>query len=244
MYYGDYPPYVSAAEKRKRAADAVKKLAKKGHPVRPVKIEGRIIASTFWGAAWCENLEAYSDYENRLPRGRTYVRNGSVVDLQISAGRVQAKVSGSELYEIDIRIGRLDSKSWKALIRESAGGIGSMIELLQGKFSKDVMAVLARPKTGLFPMPSQIELSCSCPDWAGMCKHVAAALYGVGARLDQEPELLFVLRQVDQTELLSEATRARKLGRPSRKKTIATGDLSALFGIELDGEPAPKKRKK
>jgi uncharacterized Zn finger protein len=212
--------------------------------VRPIQIEGRTIAATFWGKAWCDNLESYSDYENRMPRGRTYVRNGSVVDLQIAAGRVTAIVSGSDIYNVEIEIEPLDKKRWKTLVRASAGGIGSMIELLQGKFSEDVMQILARPKTGLFPTPEQIRLSCTCPDWANMCKHVAAALYGVGARLDHEPELFFTLRQVDQTELISEAASARNLARtrPTRAKTVPADELSAIFGIDFDAETPPTPR--
>jgi uncharacterized Zn finger protein len=240
MEYGDWRPYVSVAERRKRATAHARKLANKGRVVRPVAIDGRTIANTFWGKAWCDNLESYSDFASRMPRGRTYVRNGSVVDLQVTAGRVSAIVSGSEVYEIAVEIEPLERKLWRALRRECAGQIGSMVALLQGKFSQDVMQILARPKTGLFPSPNQIRLSCSCPDWASMCKHVAATLYGVGARLDSEPEIFFALRQVDHTELISEAASARTLGGQKsarRSKAVATEDLSALFGIELDEAP-------
>lgn len=239
MFY-EWRPYVPVAERRKQAAKKAARLAK-GRVVRPVAIEGRTIARSFWGQAWCENLESYSDYENRMPRGRTYVRNGSVVDLQIAAGRVTAVVAGSDVYEIGIDIDPLEPKRWRALVRECAGKIGSMVELLQGRFSREVMQVLARPKTGLFPSPRQIRMSCSCPDWATMCKHVAAALYGVGARLDEEPEIFFTLRRVDQSELVTEATAADRLTRTAggrRVKTLEADSLSAIFGIELDGAAA------
>jgi uncharacterized Zn finger protein len=241
MFYGDFRPYISVAERRKRAARHARKLAKDGRAVRAVRIEGRTIAHSFWGKAWCDNLESYSDYANRMPRGRTYVRNGSIVDLQIAPGRVTAIVSGSEIYEIEIGIDRLDRRVWKALVRECTGRIGSMVELLQGRFSDEVMQILARPKTGLFPSPKQIRLSCSCPDWADMCKHVAAALYGVGARLDAEPEIFFTLRQVDQTELVSEASTANQLRKRKAigKRTVAAADLESVFGIELD---RPRRR--
>jgi len=240
MFYGGFRPYVSAAEKRKRAARHAAKLRKQGRVVRPVRIEGRTIAHSFWGKAWCDNLESYSDYANRMPRGRTYSRNGSIVDLSIEPGRVTAIVSGSEIYEVEIGIDRLDRKQWKALVRECTGRIGSMVELLQGKFSDEVMQTLARPKTGLFPSPREIRLSCSCPDWAEMCKHVAAALYGVGIRLEEKPELLFHLRGVDHTELVgsaADAVPARTAGAKGRK-IIEGADLSALFGIELESPPA------
>jgi uncharacterized Zn finger protein len=239
MYFDGWAPYVSVAERRRRAAREMEKLRKKGHPVAPVVIEGRTIARTFWGKAWCDNLESYSDFASRMPRGRSYVRNGSVVDLQIAKGLVTAIVSGSRIYEVAVEIDAINKKRWRSLIRESAGRIGSMIELLQGRFSEDVMQTLAQPKSGLFPAPSEIRLSCTCPDWAIMCKHVAAALYGVGARLDREPEIFFTLRQVDQAELISEAASARSLvsrKRPSGKKTLARGDLSEIFGIELDND--------
>src|SRR6516164_5586795 len=143
MYYDIYGwrPYVTVAERRRKAARAIEKLKKRGHPVSPVVIEGRAIAKTFWGKAWCDNLERYSDFANRLPRGRTYVRNGSVVNLQIEPGRVKALVSGSELYEIRIEIAALPKQHWVALKERCAGQIGSLIELLQGKLSKAVMEV-------------------------------------------------------------------------------------------------------
>jgi uncharacterized Zn finger protein len=240
MYY-EWRPYVTVAERKKLAARHAAKLAKKGRPVRPVVIEGRTIAGSFWGKAWCDNLESYSDYENRMPRGRTYVRNGSVVDLQIAAGRVTAIVGGSDVYQIDIEIDPLEKKVWRSLVRECGGQIASLVELLQGKLSQKVMEILARPKTGLFPSPKQIRLSCSCPDWASMCKHVAAALYGVGARLDHDPEIFFTLRQVDKTELVSEASTARVLGGRATvsRKTIAHDSLSGIFGIEIDQATPP-----
>jgi uncharacterized Zn finger protein len=244
MSWWGFRPYVSVAQRKAKAAREVAKLKKKGRTIAPVVVEGRAIATTFWGKAWCDNLESYSDFENRLPRGRTYVRNGSVCDLQIEAGRVTAMVCGSELYRITIKIEPLAAGTWKAVKAACAGQIGSLVELLQGRLSKGVMEVVTRPGQGLFPQPREIKLSCSCPDWADMCKHVAAALYGVGARLDERPELLFKLRQVDHLELVEEAgdaaVRAPGAGTPSGAKTIATGDLADVFGIELDdgGESA------
>jgi uncharacterized Zn finger protein len=234
-WYG-YAPYVPVAKRRANAAREVAKLAKKGRTVTPVRIDGREIARTFWGKAWCENLESYSDFENRLPRGRTYVRNGSVVDLQIKPGKVTARVSGSELYEIDIKIRPLAMDHWQAIISQCAGKIASVLELLQGRLSQGVMEIITDRQGGLFPKPSEISLECSCPDWADMCKHVAAALYGVGARLDEKPELLFTLRQVDHMELIEQAATSRALGpsATSDKKTIAEGDLAEVFGIEMD----------
>jgi uncharacterized Zn finger protein len=220
------------------------KLTKKaGRAASPVVLAGRTIAGTFWGKAWCDNLEAYSDYANRLPRGRTYVRNGSVVDLQISEGKITSCVSGSELYKIDINIKPLPQRLWKTIQTECAGKIDSLIELLQGKLSSAVMQVVTRQQTGLFPSPKEIELDCSCPDWADVCKHVAATLYGVGARLDQKPELLFLLRGVDPSELISRASaadivRPTAAGEPTA--TMADNELADVFGIELDTSAAAK----
>jgi uncharacterized Zn finger protein len=239
-YYRGFTPYVPVAKRREKAAREMAKLAKKGRTISPIAIEGRLIASTFWGKAWCENLESYSDYESRLPRGRTYVRNGSVVDLQIERGLVRATVSGSELYTIDIEIGVLPKKRWDAICRDCTGSIGSLVELLQGKLSKNVMERVCRAEDGLFPSPDEIELRCSCPDWADMCKHVAAALYGVGARLDAKPDLLFELRGVDRSQLISGAGKDLPLTqRPvAEERLLAEDDVAALFGIEMEAAPA------
>lgn len=243
---GYYRPYVPVAKRRANAQREARRLAANGKPVSPVQVSGRVIASTFWGKAWCDNLESYSDFSNRLPRGRTYVRNGSVVDLQIEPGRVTSLVSGSSLYRIVIQIRPLAQPRWKKLKQQCDAGIGSLVELLQGRLSKSVMAVVTSRKSGLFPEPAEIEMSCSCPDWADMCKHVAATLYGVGCRLDHNPELLFKLRQVDHLDLIAQAGRPAAVSRKAGRKTIASGQLADVFGIELDtGEAAnpPASRK-
>jgi uncharacterized Zn finger protein len=198
-------------------------------------IEGRTIAKTFWGKSWCTNLERYSDYASRLPRGRTYVRNGSVLDLKIAKGEVAARVAGSSLYEIKIAISPVKAARWKAICRDCAGGIDSLVELLQGRLARGIMDRVCREGDGLFPSPGDIKLSCSCPDWADMCKHIAAALYGVGARLDEKPELLFVLRGVDENELLADAGRdlVGTSAVPSTAKLLSDSDVAALFGLEM-----------
>ncbi len=243
MYY-DWRPYVSVAERRRNAEREMQRLRRKGHPVSPVVIEGRAIAQTFWGKAWCDNLERYSDYANRLPRGRTYVRNGSVVDLQLAPGKVTAVVSGSELYQVAIKVAPVPKTRWTAICGDCAGAIDSLVELLQGRFSKGVMERICQQKVGLFPSPSEIELSCSCPDWASMCKHLAAVLYGVGARLDQQPELLFKLRQVDETDLIAKAGSGLPLAKagPSADRVLGGEGLSELFGLELEGPGQPEER--
>ena len=237
MSYYDYGwrPYVTVAMRRRRAAQTIAKLERSGRVISPVTIEGRKIARTFWGAAWCANLEAYSDYANRLPRGRTYARNGSVIDLQIERGRVQALVSGSSLYEVEIKIRPLARKRWSAIKSQCAGKIDSMVELLRGSISRGVMEVVTRKGEGLFPAPRDISLRCSCPDWATMCKHVAAVLYGAGARLDHEPEMLFTLRGVEATQLIAAAVTAGPATRKSgHRRLLKTDDISTVFGIDLD----------
>ena len=244
MFYG-WRPYVSVHARRQKAEREMERLRKKGHPVSPVVIDGRAIARSFWGQSWCRNLERYSDYSNRLPRGRTYVRNGSVVDLQIARGEVKARVSGSSLYTVQVKVAAVPRARWTALCRSCAGGIDSLVELLQGRLSKGVMERICAEKTGLFPAPAEIQLACSCPDWATMCKHVAAVLYGIGARLDARPELLFELRGVDQAELVARAGKDLPLARkgPAAERVLAEEGLSELFGIDLAEAPAPAPAK-
>lgn len=234
-YYG-FAPYVPVAERRAKARRVVEKLGKKGNKLSPVVIDGRQIAATFWGKAWCANVESYQDYENRLPRGRTYVRNGSVIDLQIERGKVTALVSGSSLYKIEIAIAELPKKQWETLKQACAGQIGSLIELIQGKLSKNVLEIITRKGDGLFPKPAEIKMDCSCPDWAGLCKHLAAVLYGVGAKLDTNPELFFLLRGVDHHELVAaDVSAITGGGTAAGVATLEASSLASVFGIELDG---------
>jgi len=241
--YG-WRPYVPVARRRAKAVRQVQKLRKNGIKIEPVVIEGGKIARTFWGEAWCHHLEQFSDYANRLPRGRTYVRNGSVCHLAIAEGKVEAIVSGSALYNIDIRIAPLPASKWKNVRRQCAGQIGSMLELLQGRFSNHVMKIVTDRSQGLFPQPREIKFSCDCPDWAVMCKHVAAVLYGVGARLDQQPELLFSLRNVDHEALITTEldVQAATSGKGKRRHLV-TQDLANVFGVEFDEPLEPGRRK-
>ena len=228
------------------AQRCIEELEDEGRELAPVaRISGRLIAKTFWGTAWCENLLRYSDYENRMPRGRRYVRSGSVIHLAIGPGEVAALVSGTRLYEVSIRIARLPEPRWQSVRSACAGEIASLVELLSGKLPEKVMEIVSRPGEGLFPSPQEIRFECSCPDWAAMCKHVAAALYGVGARLDHQPERLFELRGVDADDLV---TAAMDLAPPSEEGgAFAEDELSAIFGVELEAEPparAPVRKKR
>jgi uncharacterized Zn finger protein len=243
-FYGyGWPAYVPAAERRKKAEKAAAKAKKAGANWSPIEPYRGVIAKTFWGKAWCDNLEAYSDYQNRLPRGATYARNGSVVDLNIAQGKVQAQVMGSSLYKVKVDVAGVPAPKWQAIGKDCSGSIDSLVELLQGKLSTAVMQRICAPKTGLFPAPSEIEFDCSCPDWAGMCKHVAAVLYGVGKRLDEKPELLFALRGVDAKDLVGQAG----AGLAKQRKGIAAGKvlddaaLADVFGFEMDEGVAGRK---
>lgn len=243
--YSFYPPYVPVAKRRAQAEKLAKKKQQQGEKLEPIQIEGRRIASTFWGKAWCDNLEAYSDYESRLPRGRTYARNGSVIDLKISKGKIQALISGSELYNAHVHIDPISSKQWKTIKEQCAGKIGSLLELLSGKLSKEIMTIMTDLKTGLFPKPKEIHLDCSCPDWADLCKHLAAVLYGVGSRLDAHPELLFLLRSVHHEELIDTTNIGSVIKQTTSLDSISTlgdTDLSDIFGIDVTQEinPSPQ----
>jgi uncharacterized Zn finger protein len=243
MGYGGWKPYVSVAARRKKAELAAAKAKKAGAVLSPIASYRGAIAKTFWGKAWCDNLEGYSDYANRLARGRTYARNGSVIDLQIMAGEVRAQVMGSSLYKVAVTVTAFPEKQWRAIGADCSGSIDSIVELLQGKLSTAVMERICKPGIGLFPAPKEITFNCSCPDWASMCKHVAAVLYGVGARLDQQPESLFALRRVDANDLIRQIDtglpESRK--RPASSKVLDDAFVADVFGIEMAEIYAPSK---
>jgi uncharacterized Zn finger protein len=240
-FYGyGWKPYVSVAERRAKAEKAAAKAKKGGANMAPVASFRGAIAKTFWGKAWGDNLERYSDYANRLPRGRTYVRNGSVIDLQIADGEVRAQVMGSSLYKVSVSVTTVTEQHWKTICSDCSGSIASLVELLQGKLSSAVMERICTSGTGLFPAPKEISFSCSCPDSAAMCKHVAAVLYGVGARLDQQPEVLFTLRRVNAQDLVHQAAGGLPQSgkRPTAGKVLDDALLADVFGLEM-AEAAP-----
>ena len=249
-YDSQWAPYVPVGQKLAKAGKKAAQLAKQqGREPSPVKLTGRKIAATFWGKAWCDNLEAYSDYANRLPRGATYVRNGSVVDLVIKPRKVEALVAGSETYTVTIEISPLATTTWKTIKQDCSASIDSLLDLLGGRLSDGVMQRLTRQKDGLFPSPREIKMQCSCPDGSYCCKHLAAVMYGIGARLDNQPELLFLLRNVDHQELASQAVAEGNLDKELSGKSdgsLAGADLGAIFGIDLDSSnrPAATTKKK
>ena len=245
-YWGYYPRYVSVAEKKARAAAQMAKLKKKNPDISPVVITGSAIAKTWWGKSWNINLERYADYSNRIGRGRSYVRHGAVLDLQILPGEIRSLVQGStsKPYEVSIKIKGIEKKIWNTIQKKCQGQLDSMSELIEGRFPKALKEIFMEKGAGLFPAPDEIGLYCSCPDWASMCKHVAATLYGIGARLDADPMLFFTLRQVNVDDLITAALtdKTRQLLDKTEQKSdrvMEGADLSDVFGIDLDGGSEP-----
>ncbi|MBN1602914.1 MAG: SWIM zinc finger family protein [Chitinispirillaceae bacterium] len=243
--YGGYPPYVSKAEKIALAEKTRAKMEKKGVHLEPVIVEGRTITKTWWGKGWVQNLERYADYSNRLPRGRSYLRNGSILDLKIEKNKVSALVSGSRStpYKIDITIASLNRSLESELMKESRNSLDSMQSLLSGEFPEELKEDFFKKDSGLFPSPKEIKLDCSCPDWASMCKHVAAALYGVAVRLDEKPELFFILRGIDINSFVAEVAKEeteKLLKKADAESNRVLGDvdsddeMGALFGIAFE----------
>jgi uncharacterized Zn finger protein len=236
-YYG-FPRYESVAEKKAKASRSLAKMKKKNPDIEPVIIEGRTLAKNWWGKSWNINLESYADYSNRIERGKRYVRNNAVLDLKISKGKVIAKVQGSRVkpYDVEISIDALDNKKWEQVTELCNHRIDSLEQLIEGKFPKELEILFTEKKYGMFPSPKEIHFACSCPDWAYMCKHVAATLYGIGARLDNDPMLFFTLRDID-GQMLIRKSMERKLesmlknaGKKS-KREIAAKDISDIFGL-------------
>jgi uncharacterized Zn finger protein len=237
MSWSEFERRPTVREQRQNAARESQRRAKRGETLSPVVIEGRTIASSVWGKAWCDNLESYRDFEYRLPRGRSYVRHRAVIDLKVSAGQIAGLVCGSEVYSVAVAIKPLAQGHWSRIKTQCAGQVGSLIELLEGRLSEAVMRIITHRDSGLFPKPSEIQMACSCPDSATMCKHVAAVMYGVGARLDDQPQLLFALRNADHTDLIAQAADFEVTRKGSGRKTIADDALGSVFGIELDSSP-------
>ncbi len=249
-YWSYYPPYVSVAEKKAKAVRKLKQLKKKHPDIKPILLEGRSIARTWWGKSWNLNLERYADYSNRIGRGRNYVRHGAVLDLRIDSGKVESLVQGtrSKPYSVGIKIKAINKKIWQGIKADCKGKLDSLQGLLAGKFPKTLGEIFTARGKGLFPSPKEIEFSCSCPDWAYMCKHVAATLYGIGSRLDEDPALFFKLRKVKMKDLITQAVEdeTRKLLKKAKKKTeriIAESDLADVFGIEMEDHVVFDKKK-
>ena len=236
-YYG-YSKQPTVAEKKEKARKSLQKLKKKNPDVEPVVIEGTKLAKSWWGKSWNENLESYADYENRITRGKSYVRNNAVLDLKISKGIIEAKVQGSRAkpYDVEIQIEPLSSEKWEQVTELCNHRIDSLEQLIEGKFPKELEVLFTDRKYGMFPSPEEIYFDCSCPDWASMCKHVAATLYGIGARLDINPMLFFELRDLDGQKLIRKSmdqkleSMMKNAGKKS-KREIPDKDISDIFGL-------------
>lgn len=237
----EYPEYVPVAEKKRRALQKLSELQKKNSAIRPVIIQGTALVRNWWGKAWNTNLERYADYHNRIGRGKSYVRHGAVLDLQIEKGNIAALVQGSRSkpYKVVVRVKTLPSRVWQEIKAACGGRLESLQDLIAGVFPRELGDIFLSKDTGLFPSPKEISFDCSCPDWASMCKHVAATLYGIGARLDDDPMLFFTLRGVDVQELVRRtvAEQTDKLLKKAGKKSsrvLESANLSELFGIDVD----------
>lgn len=243
MSYDDYYlEYVPKAVRKKMAQETIAQLKRQGAgELLPVKINGSQLSSTWWGKAWNKNLEHYSDYSSRIGRGRSYVRNGAVLDLKIQPGHIKALVQGSvrNPYEVEVAIQALLPELWEEIRLACEGQIDSLQELIDGKFPPELSELFTAQGRGLFPAPREISFTCSCPDRAMMCKHVAAVLYGVGARLDEDPTLFFTLRAVNIHDLISKAIQNRtqnmlsKSGAKSRR-ILEDADIAGIFGVEIE----------
>ena len=243
-----YPRSVPVDEQRARTISEMQELRARGVKVQPIELRGRTIARSFWGRHWCEHLESFSEYTARLAHGRAYVRNGSVCHLAIEAGGVDAMVVGSAIYPVTIRIRQLGKEAWTAIRAACAGRIGSVRELREGRLTAGVTETITDRGAGLFPQPGEIVSDCECSDRATMCKHAAAALSGVGSRLDDSPELLFLLRGVDEAELIAAAPHAAPSGGDATADALAgdapgtmlDGGLAAGNGVKAPDAPAPE----
>lgn len=246
QYYDEFPEYVPVVVRRSKTAKKLTQLRKKMPNIKPVVIEGRTLATTWWGKCWNRNLERYADYSNRIERGRSYVRHGSVLDLQLAPTKITALVQGSRSnpYKVVINVDKLKARNWSAIRKACEGNFDSLGELLAGKFPKALQELFFEEGAGLFPIPQEIHFDCSCPDWASMCKHIAATLYGVGARLDEDASLFFTLRGIDTDDLVTrtvaDTAHALLSKAESRSSNVLDGiDLGEVFGIRLDDIEAP-----
>lgn len=237
--YWNIPVYsqLSVEELRHKAEISSEQAAKKGRKMEPVIITGKSIAQSWWGQAWCENLERYADYDNRIDRGKRYVKSGTVIDLQIVKGKIAARVQGSRKapYKVEIHISPLKETSCQKIMSACENKIDSLEALISGNFP-DEFKDLFTGKNGLFPNPREISFHCSCPDIALMCKHVAATLYGIGARLDENPFLFFTLRGIDidhliDTTLANKVETMLKHTNVKSKRIMKDEFVHDLFGV-------------
>jgi uncharacterized Zn finger protein len=236
-YYGWYKPE-SAADKAKKNQKSLEKLRKTNPDISPIIISGNLIASKWWGKAWNKNLENYADFKNRISRGKAYVKSGAVLDLKISEGKVEAIVQGnsSKPYNVTISIDKLDKRDWEKVKQLCNRKIDTLETLLLGSFPKVFDEMFSNSKNGIFPSPKEIHFKCTCPDSARMCKHIAATLYGVGSKLDEDPILFFKLRDIDFQDLLKKSMEDKmqsmlKNADKKSERAIDDAEIFDLFGV-------------
>lgn len=248
--YSWFPDYSqpTVSEIQSRAKNVSKNAKKGGQELHPIVVTGRQIAREWWGVAWCENLERYADYDSRIGRGKRYIRAGAVIDLQIAEGVIIARVQGSRRtpYTVSVKIDPLSKDRAEAIIAQCSRQIKNLEALLSGNFPEELQGLFTG-RDGLFPSPKEIHFDCSCPDWASMCKHVAATLYGVGVRLDDDPLLFFKLRGIDvnrfiDTAVANRVERMLDNARKPSQRIISDQDLTELFGI-IEGEDLKAEEK-
>lgn len=235
---GDTFSQPTAEELRRKAKASSANAAKKELKYEPIlPFTRRSICTSWWGQAWCENLERYADFESRLGRGKRYVKNGTVLDLKIKKGKVEARVQGTRKtpYKVEIRISPLSEEKCGEIIDKCGRRIENMESLIRGEFPVELKDLFLA-KDGLFPSPREISFNCSCPDWALMCKHVAAVMYGIGVRLDENPFYFFELRGIDADRFINVALESKvesMLSNADKKtdRVIDDADLTELFGV-------------
>ena len=240
-YWSNIPVYSqpSVQELRRRAEASVSSARRKGQTMEPAIPQTRSgpICQSWWGQAWCRNLEGYADYSTRLERGRRYIRSGTVLDLKIHKGRIEARVQGSRRvpYKVEIRISPLSEEKCQLILEKCGRRIRTMEDLIYGRFPEELKDLFTQ-QDGLFPRPTEISFMCSCPDWALMCKHVAAVMYGVGLRLDENPFYFFELRGIDVDRFIDVALdnkveRMLENASAVTSRIMDTGEMGDLFGI-------------
>ncbi|MBO4336878.1 MAG: hypothetical protein J5842_02240 [Lachnospiraceae bacterium] len=240
-YWNDTKVYdqPSAQDLKQKAMASVRRAGKKGKDYEPVICRNKrgALCNSWWGQAWCDNLERYADYASRLDRGRSYVRSGTIIDLKIDGGKVTAKVQGRRRtpYKVEVRVGRLSEENCQKIIDRCIRRIESLETLAKGEFPEELKELFTEDGA-LFPTPKEISFSCSCPDWAMMCKHVAAVMYGIGLRFDENPFYFFKLRGIDPDRFIDVAVEnrvERMLANADvvSDRIIEDADFTELFGV-------------
>jgi uncharacterized Zn finger protein len=213
----------------------------------------RTFGGTWWGRAWVEAMEQRARLDpNRLPRGRTYARNGRVGKLAVAPGEVSAAVWGSRAtpYVVKVRVRVLRDEEWDRVLDAVAGRAAHTAALLDGELPPEVVADAAAAGVELLPGPGEVVPRCSCPDWAEPCKHAAAVVYLVADELDADPFALLWLRGRSRQDVLAELRRRRAGvtqaagvvgGRPVDHGVVA-GDAFATRAEALPAVPlAPRQ---